>query len=175
MEYDDEAQEWLSLADERFQLVLPRAASAGCTPALIVSPLPLLGSVSCLLSAMPWVCFSQLSSNQWLNADQHRSLRTSELSTNTLENAECCTHMAKTVQVACVLCFCCLRSCFRDGALLQSPQSVTHWSVTTQTMPRMLKHLSNFAGGAEEPGARGRGSSSPAACQAVTVAAARCW
>ena len=36
--YDDEVVEWLSLCDERFQLLTPRAASAGCTTTFLVIP-----------------------------------------------------------------------------------------------------------------------------------------
>ena len=36
--YDDEVTEWLSLADERFRLLTPRAHSAGCTTELMVRP-----------------------------------------------------------------------------------------------------------------------------------------
>ena len=37
--YDDEVTEWLSLADERFRLLTPRAHSAGCTTELMVRPM----------------------------------------------------------------------------------------------------------------------------------------
>lgn len=42
--YDDEAEELLSLGDERFRLLAPRAVSAGCNAELIVrtrQPFPL--------------------------------------------------------------------------------------------------------------------------------------
>ena len=37
VEYDDTWTEWLCLSNERFRLVGPRAVSAGCSDALLVS------------------------------------------------------------------------------------------------------------------------------------------
>ena len=36
IEYDDLWTEWLSLSNERFRIVAPRAVSAGCNSALLV-------------------------------------------------------------------------------------------------------------------------------------------